>query len=476
LSGAYLIIDIGTGNSRVVLTSWEGHILDIHTFENNYYRDYLYDDGQYFLPWEWSNRIFSYIKKLIASNPRVAIKAITSTSARESIVLLDKEGSAFYGLPNVDNRGVKWLDDVENHDEIYRKTGRWVNSAFSASKLMGLKKFHMDIYERIVSITSLSEWIGYLFTSLLCIEPSQACETQLFDIETYTWSKDLCKAFGVDSRFLPGIQVAATKMGNVKEEICMDLGLMEDVPFITGGADTQLAVKGIHAGAEDIVIVSGTTSPIVTISKDRFYDPKQRCWIDCYIDGHSYQIETNAGVTGLNYQRIKKLFFPDEDYAFIDEKIREKTRPKCIASFGTLVFSENRSLYHGGFYMGTPLDENLDRFDFAYAIIADIACSIYQQYKSLCDMVPFRKDYILGCGGGFQSTMLCQMIADLTGKTLVIRKGFEQSSVLGCVKICNDYFKIPSAQNPEQFIYKSNRNACLEQYYVQWRTVRDLIN
>ena len=126
--------------------------------------------------------------------------------------------------------------------------------------------------------------------------------------------------------------------------------------------------------------------------------------------------------------------------------------------------------------MPAPLDENLDRFDFAYAMIADIACSIHQQYKSLCDMVPFGKDYILGCGGGFQSTVLCQMIADLTGKTLVIRKGFEQASLLGCVKICNDYFDIPSVQNQEQFVYEPNNNACLEQYYKQWSNVRNLIN
>lgn len=476
MNRAYLIIDIGTGNSRVGLISHKGNILDIRTFENNYYRDYLYDDGQYFLPQEWIDQILIHIRQLIASNPGVIIKAVTSTSARESIVLFNREGLAFYGLPNVDNRGVKWLDGIENHDDIYKRTGRWVNPAFSASKLLGLKKLRKDIYEQVASITSLSEWIGYLFTGLLCIEPSHACETQLFDIESYEWSEELCKAFSVDSSFLPGIQIAATKLGNVKEEVCLDLGLIKDIPFVIGGADTQVAVKGIHAGEGDIVIVSGTTSPIVTISKDKFYDSRQRCWTDCYIDGHSYQIETNAGVTGLNYQRFKKVFFPDVDYAAIDEKIKEKTRAMCIASFGTLVFSENRSLYHGGFYMPAPLDENLDRFDFAYAILADIACSIYQQYESLCDMIHFDKDYILGCGGGFQSEMLSHMIADLTGKTLVIREGFEQSSVLGCAKICNDYFKIPSVQNPEQYFYKSNKNNMLDQYYEQWKKVRNLIN
>ena len=46
----YLIIDVGTGNSRVALVNETGELIDISSFENKYYKDQSYDDAQYFSP------------------------------------------------------------------------------------------------------------------------------------------------------------------------------------------------------------------------------------------------------------------------------------------------------------------------------------------------------------------------------------------------------------------------------------------
>ena len=48
----YLLVDLGTGNTRVSLVSQKGEILGIRTFTNTYYRDSAYSDAQYFLPSE----------------------------------------------------------------------------------------------------------------------------------------------------------------------------------------------------------------------------------------------------------------------------------------------------------------------------------------------------------------------------------------------------------------------------------------
>ena len=44
---AYLVMDIGTGNSRVVLMSVEGELIGIRSFANPYHRDYAYEDALY---------------------------------------------------------------------------------------------------------------------------------------------------------------------------------------------------------------------------------------------------------------------------------------------------------------------------------------------------------------------------------------------------------------------------------------------
>ena len=46
----YLMVDLGTGNSRVALVDSDGGILGLRTYTNVYHRDSAYEDGQYFLP------------------------------------------------------------------------------------------------------------------------------------------------------------------------------------------------------------------------------------------------------------------------------------------------------------------------------------------------------------------------------------------------------------------------------------------
>lgn len=475
MDGIFLVLDMGTGNSRAGLVREDGEILGLRTFENTYYRDFQYEDAQYFYPREWEQKMAACIKELLAAFPDVSVSGITATSARESVVLLDRDGTAFYGLPNVDNRGREWMGEIAEPEDVYYETGRWVSPVFSALKLLGLRKVHPDIFGRIAGITSLSEWMGYFFTGRLAMEESQACETQLYDIHSHQWSEGLCEKFGIPRGILPKVVHGGEILGTVREDLRRELGLPEHVLFRIGGADTQTAVKGIQGDHGEIVIVSGTTSPIVKIVDEDFYDPKQRCWTDCYLEAKRYQIETNAGVSGLNYQRLKRMFFPDVTYGELDEKMRQKERISCVASFGTLVFSENRSLKNGGFYLSAPLEETCDRYDFAYSCVGDIACSIYEEYRNLCEITGDNSSEVLGCGGGFQSEVLCQMLADLSGKRLILRNGYEQASILGCVKLC-------SGKEDHSFShtflkeYTPGGKALIHEYYEKWKTIRRLIN
>lgn len=473
----YIVVDLGTGNSRVALVSSSRKIYAVKSFENIYYRDEIYEDAQYFLPEEWKKPIIKGCRELVEEYPEIKVSAVISSGARESIVLFDQEGNAFLGLPNIDNRGREWVKEIQDKEYIYEKTGRWVTEDFPAAKLLGLRKKRPELYYRIKKITSLSEWIGEIFTGKIVIEPSQACETQLFDIETLEWSQYLCSCYDIRKEMLPEIQKAGTSLGIIKSELCEELLLPVDTEFIIGGADTQVAVKGSGIQTGDVGIVSGTTSPVVAIVDNKYYDKEERCWTDCNLGGHNYQVETNPGVTGLNYQRFKKLFFEKASYEELDRMMEKKETFLCTSSFSSLYFSKKQSLKKGGFITGVPFDAALDVTDLLWALLGDIACSIYVQYESLCEMIPFEKDYIIGCGGGLQSEVLCQMIADLTGKELITCEGFEQASIHGCIEICNKYYEISSEKGKEkEKHFKPCTDSLIQKYYPVWLANRQMLN
>ena len=60
----YLVVDMGTGNSRVALVSAEGRIWGIRSYVNRYHTDKLYEDAQYFLPEEWTSALLKGCREL----------------------------------------------------------------------------------------------------------------------------------------------------------------------------------------------------------------------------------------------------------------------------------------------------------------------------------------------------------------------------------------------------------------------------
>lgn len=79
----YMIVDIGTGNSRVALVREDGALICVKTFENIYYIDEAYEDAQYFDPLFWKRNILGLCREIIHMYPNITIDAISSSGARK---------------------------------------------------------------------------------------------------------------------------------------------------------------------------------------------------------------------------------------------------------------------------------------------------------------------------------------------------------------------------------------------------------
>ena len=69
MQNAYLVFDIGTGNTRVALVGEDGAILDIAKENTRMYTDPIASRAQYFKPQEWQDAVFSLIRGLLAAHP-----------------------------------------------------------------------------------------------------------------------------------------------------------------------------------------------------------------------------------------------------------------------------------------------------------------------------------------------------------------------------------------------------------------------
>ncbi|WP_175638718.1 FGGY-family carbohydrate kinase [Metabacillus schmidteae] len=433
----YLVFDIGTGNVRVAIVTTSGEVVSIEREDIHYLTETLYPDSRYFLPDTLWEQVIRLAKKVIKNSPTVTIKGITSTSQRQGIVLLDKSGNSFIGLPNIDNRGREWEQDYLERDLIYKTTGRLPSALFSALKLVGLKKRQPALWDRIASFTSISDWITYKLSDVLVYEPSQATETLLYNVREQTWSKEMCEQFDIPFHFLPELKWSGSILGHIIPSLAEELEVNKDVSIIVGGGDSQLAIESTFAKTNDMIIISGTTTPICKMIDEYKGDEEKRAWTNAHTHKNRWLVETNPGITGLNYQKLKNLFYPNESYQQMEYEISQLDLVECVAALGIYLSDEKNASKKGGFIFNAPLAQDLSRAHFVAAALWEIACTIRLHFDQILEVTPFDLPYVWGCGGGFQSEQLAQFIANLLQKELRIPNGFSQASVVGAAVICN---------------------------------------
>lgn len=469
---AFLVVDIGTGNVRAAVVSAAGELMALHRENVQYAKDDDYPDSIAFDPVQLWEQIEQLVKNALADADNVYIAAITATSQREGIVVLDHMGKPLIGMSNHDNRGREWESLVADKDRMYALTGRYPTALFSALKLVGLRERKTDLWKRVATFTSISDWVQFQFSGVLGYEHSQASETLLYDVNAKEWSAELCSVFGLPASLLPPLKPSGNVLGNIQSDVAKELGITTDAVVVVGGADTQLAVHSTKPDRDDVVIVSGTTTPIIKIVDRYITDEQQRTWTGRHIDADSFMLEANAGVTGLNYQRLKEIFYPNEDYEVIERELGETSYSQCVASLGSLVADEDTPLTKGGFIFNAPVSHQLTRGGFVFAILWDIACSIYENYKVLDDVSAHNRDYIWACGGGVQSRKLRQFIANLTNKSIRICNTYRQSSVLGGAFICAEAIgQRGMAPELQDEVTPQDRGRFLE-LYAEWRRAR----
>ncbi|MBO9204142.1 MULTISPECIES: FGGY-family carbohydrate kinase [Niastella] len=469
---AYLIIDIGTGNVRVAATSTSGTVLSVAREDIQYIRDDKYADALYFDANALWKQVTTLAKQVMSALPGVTIRAVTATSQREGIVLLGKNGESLIGLPNIDHRGREWEEIVPDKTIVYKLTGRYPGSLFSAFKLLGIKKRWKEIWQNTVSFVSISDWVEYKLSGVIKYEHSQASETLLYDVQYREWSEDLCDVFALDSSLLPPLINSGTMLGLVLPDMAASLTISKEAVVVVGGGDTQLAIKSTQPAVEDIVIVSGTTTPIVKLVDTYLLDAHQRTWTSRDIETSRLVFEANAGVTGLNFQRLKEIFYPNESYAVIEQELAATNDSFCIASLGSLVADEKTPLIKGGFVFPTPVSHQLTRGHFVWATMLDIACSIAENYKILCEVAGHQPDYVWACGGGLQSVALRSLLAGLLNKKVQVRRGFEQSSVIGGALICNEALKASVAFDDTIEVVHPQQQEYYARMYKEWKKTR----
>ncbi|EPC0708256.1 FGGY family carbohydrate kinase, partial [Escherichia coli] len=279
-----MALDAGTGSIRAVIFDLEGNQIAVGQAE---WRHLAVPDVpgsmEFDLNKNW--QLACECMRQALHNAGIApeyIAAVSACSMREGIVLYNNEGAPIWACANVDARAAREVSELKElhnntfENEVYRATGQTL--ALSAiPRLLWLAHHRSDIYRQASTITMISDWLAYMLSGELAVDPSNAGTTGLLDLTTRDWKPALLDMAGLRADILSPVKETGTLLGVVSSQAAELCGLKAGTPVVVGGGDVQLGCLGlgvVRPAQTGFIGGNASGKGIVNISTDSLWNLK----------------------------------------------------------------------------------------------------------------------------------------------------------------------------------------------------------
>ena len=315
----YLAIDAGTGSARAVLFDTEGNQVAVGQEEWTHVSEPGVPGSMGFDTFANWRVICRCIHKAIsdAGISADAIRAVSSTSMREGIVLYDAAGQELWACANVDGRAVKQVVDLKARDaELERGFYEASGQTFALGawpRLEWVRENAPEIFDRTAYLSMINDWVVAKLSGEITVEPSNGGTTGLFDPTARQWSDSLIARTGLPREIFPTIVKSGDQVGVVTGRAAEETGLRAGTPVIAGGGDVQLGSLGLGVvDAGQAAILGGTFwQQVINIPAGRT-DPTMRVRINPHAVNGLNQAECISFFVGLAMRWFRDTFCAQE--------------------------------------------------------------------------------------------------------------------------------------------------------------------
>lgn len=436
----YIAVDLGAESGRVQLGTLAGgrvKLEEIHRFVN----------GPVQLPsglhWDVLG-IHREILKGIALAARKAdgpVDGIAVDAWGCDYALLDRDGEMLgnpfhYRDHRTDGVMERVLEEI-GAEEIYGATGIQFmpfNTIFQLAAHKGSAQ--LDAARALATIPDL---LAYWLSGRLAGEKTAASTTQLLDVHTGDWARELAIRIGIPAQVLPPLVDAGTVLAPLREEIARDSGL-DPAPDViaVGGHDTASAVVSVPARGRDFAYLSSGTWSLLGMELDSPVTSEE---------ARSYNLTNEGGVAGTIrlLRNVMGLWLVQEcrrqwaregvDYDY--DTLHRMAQATPVG--GPLIDPDAPELLHPG-DMPARIAELCERSgqprpaDAGATIrcaLESLACKYRLVLERIERVAGRRAEVVHVVGGGSRNATLCQLAADVLDRP--VHAGPIEATALGNV-------------------------------------------
>ncbi|QDZ09508.1 hypothetical protein FPZ08_01350 [Devosia ginsengisoli] len=446
-----MAIDAGTGSCRCLLFNLKGEEVASASAEWTHPAAPGAAGGFDFDTNANGRLLDSVIKRCLASYGGTPgdIKAISSTSMREGVVLYDKAGEVLWACPNIDARASVEAEALVQEglaDLIFDTAGDWV-SITTPARLKWLEAHRPDILERTVKFGMISDWAATRLTGEYFTEPSAGSSTALFDLSSRTWSHDLFGRLGLDIAITPTVVESGSPVGAVTAAAAERTGLLAGTPVIAGGGDTQLGLLGLKRGRFDATLFGGSFWQMTTLLDHPLVDPARGPRTLCHAAPGLWMVEGIGFLSGLSLRWFRDAFWQAEVSAAAKSGISpfslmEKSAQNIPPGANGVTAVMASVMQSDGWTQAPPTllgfdfnrPEQTGRAAATRAIMEAAAYAAGEHLKMLERLSGNIFPQIVFSGGASQGSLWPKIVADVLGRPVVIPNNSESTSV-GCAML-----------------------------------------
>ncbi len=264
-----LAVDLGAESGRVVLCGWtgeEGRLEEIHRFPNGARQE----DGH--LVWEIDRLWQEILRGLAAGAARTGgrIDSIGVDGWGVDYVLLDRSGNrvgrTYCYRDSRNPPAMERAFAAVPKKRIYEITGIQFLVFNTLFQLLAHRAELPEEWERTNVWLTVHDYFQYRLSGVAVAEYSNASTTQLLEVFSRSWSKELASAFDLDLEKFARLVQPGTILGELRSEIAEQSGLLGAKVIAPACHDTGSAVAGIPFPHDGLAFISsGTWSLVGTV-------------------------------------------------------------------------------------------------------------------------------------------------------------------------------------------------------------------
>lgn len=434
-------MDFGTQGVRVGVFDDKGGVVAIH--EQKYATHHPKPGYAEQQPSDWITCMEQatggcYDKAGADAFSRVAGLTVCTTSS--TVIPIDSNNQPLSSaILWMDNRAVTQAAKInKTRHKVLKYCGKEVSVEWIVPKMMWLRDNEPQIFEQAARIVEFQDFINHHLTGRWCASVSQATCKSNYVEAMGGFNKEFFSAIGFEEFFDKAnldVVKQAQPVGTLRAEIAEKLRLPEDISVYQGSIDAHVNVVGLGVccAGETGVVMGSSFAQLALMERIAFEDGIWGPYKDGVIPG-LYCLEGGQVSAGSITKWFIRNFNVEGENPYM--VMAEEAQNIPAGSEGVMMldfFQGNRTPYKDplakGVFYGLTLSHT--RAHMYRALLEGVAFGT----RNILDRMENDRDAITrlrSCGGVTFNRIWLQIIADVTGKPIMLTAQSGNAGILGC--------------------------------------------